>query len=1135
VIDVRIVTRAGVLVDVLPSRLRPMFQVEYNETGKGQMLVRADDPILARSPALLDYGNVVRMADGPFTYAWTIEKKNRVLLDQGERSSWTWDVSGRGAVVLMQDAIVYPEYGLRREAGPERLFTFAAANGEWYDETVWPVATGVRQDSSTLFAGQPENWPDPAAQWLWATDPQGYVTPKTAVWIRKVVPSTTRTRYTVSSTAAGTYDLWLDGQPINSGGGISSWQDTTLVLEAGDHVFAARVVASDYADEGPNGAGFMLSVKETDTPTPTFLTRTDGSWRRHVEGSEPTSGWNAGQIVTEVLADAVARGVPGAMAITKTWTSEADSAGRTWPSKVDRSFEVGTDLLDVLQQLSETSFDWRFDADLNLFLYASGDVPVTVSWSGLGVMHTAWDLLYRVQADLPFNADWTWDGAPFYVYDWHDYFLAQYVGDPLDRTTVETFLTHWIDTHSFEAGDVISRPGIGDDHTTGADPLVLRPLRDLTEATFTGDGSGIRTTILVHNDLALTETTDADATGSNGRREGYLQVGHSYTDRTTDAVVAFALRERKQAAETITVGIDPTPGRWPLRDWREADWLMAPNDVGVLTRYRVRAVTVGEDDDGTVQYVPELATIITDQSARFGRWLKSVANGTLGGSVASASRMTTHGTGSSVEAIGGATRPEKILFEQDAFIGDGVKQAFTLAWKPTEKAEHALLNGIRQRRATQYGVLGTAIYFTDPPSAGSLVDVPYAYYASEQTVPVTNLIKDGVGDDQNSRNRLRASPNGAWWVLMEGSASTGDITLWRSPDLVNWQDLGSPSPLSGHDEFGNLLAPGSNGVAGITGAAIGNEGTVYAMVAEGAYYMDWQTFRWSEVDLAWSLWGPGFGPRDDVFPLHFFFGIDVTSTGAIRLWADDDHRLFTRLNAGAWTQVGQGTWGSVPGSTAGGDWFINSPYGETVLNSEVYVSDGLLLLDMQTQMIHLGSSGTPSRRGAGLPEGFGAYHETFWTLFMGLRHQSSTEVFVVGADENGNLSLYRSTDSGTNFVVVPGIEAVTRPAVGPGGTGAYTIGADDRLHVYGMTFDTDGNGLLKESSRPLDGSGSWSTVRTLATHPGSVWPDASGWGANQAMIFPIHLGRSPVVYDTAVDIAAGWGNGGATDLWRVTV
>jgi hypothetical protein len=120
------------------------------------------------------------------------------------------------------------------------------------------------------------------------------------------------------------------------------------------------------------------------------------------------------------------------------------------------------------------------------------------------------------------------------------------------------------------------------------------------------------------------------------RREGYLTVAASSRDeavRIADALLA----NRATPDVAVTATLEPTGvGDVPYADFAVGDYIDAPNDAGDVASQRVVAFTVSEDETGNSIFVPELSSLRQVQEQIAQRWLKRMANGTLGGTSESA-------------------------------------------------------------------------------------------------------------------------------------------------------------------------------------------------------------------------------------------------------------------------------------------------------------------------------------------------------------------------------------------------------------------------------------------------------------------------------------------------------------------
>lgn len=120
---------------------------------------------------------------------------------------------------------------------------------------------------------------------------------------------------------------------------------------------------------------------------------------------------------------------------------------------------------------------------------------------------------------------------------------------------------------------------------------------------------------------------DLDAIIDEGRREGFL----SLSGKRTGAVVTVARRllglERERFLN-VTVGLEPAaPADEPLTAWGVGDWIWAPDERGLASRVRVKSVTYAEDDDGNVQFAPELSDPREAAAAEMRRVLERMVSG----------------------------------------------------------------------------------------------------------------------------------------------------------------------------------------------------------------------------------------------------------------------------------------------------------------------------------------------------------------------------------------------------------------------------------------------------------------------------------------------------------------------------
>lgn len=346
------------------------WQDEHNTPGMGSVRLPLDT-VLAK-PVLKNYFNVVQIRlDGQPVKAWIV---TRIEVEPGDAPDRWVTFSGPGVLALVQNAVVYPEYTLRRHSADSRSFDFGSKDGSWRVTSEWHAPLGIRQGSATsIRAGYPLRWPDPAAQWLWRTSPNAANTSGTN-WFRGQFTLAADTR--ISIYAAGDDRLWLqlDGEEVINRG-VRGWRTPavyTADLAAGTHLIAAAVQNVQTIDPLRSGA-FLCSVARVDRNNKilAWIKRsTPASFM--VKGYGRPPGFFGPSIWKTLVTEAQARGVAGLAPVTFGFSDTIDSDGVAWTERNDRRFDIGSrDLLDVTAQLTETDFDLDMDGDLQLQAWKS--------------------------------------------------------------------------------------------------------------------------------------------------------------------------------------------------------------------------------------------------------------------------------------------------------------------------------------------------------------------------------------------------------------------------------------------------------------------------------------------------------------------------------------------------------------------------------------------------------------------------------------------------------------------------------------------------------------------------------------------------------------------------------------------
>lgn len=172
-------TKLGTLSQVLAAE----FSDEFNASGYGQVEVPMSS---SADVALLTKDAVVRVLyQGSVRFAWFVEIIERDLANSNGQQ--VLQAAGRGLLAWLDDAVVFPQGGVGDFNSDERPWNFASASGDWKNDYTWTTPeVVVWRNDTTARAGLPVRWRnlDPAAAWMWATDPDSGVERGTVNWFR---------------------------------------------------------------------------------------------------------------------------------------------------------------------------------------------------------------------------------------------------------------------------------------------------------------------------------------------------------------------------------------------------------------------------------------------------------------------------------------------------------------------------------------------------------------------------------------------------------------------------------------------------------------------------------------------------------------------------------------------------------------------------------------------------------------------------------------------------------------------------------------------------------------------------------------------------------------------------------------
>ena len=258
----------------------------------------------------------------------------------------------------------------------------------------WHRPLGIKQKTKrpmNLKQWYPQDWPDPEAMWIWGSDPSITVPDDQLCWFRAKIWIDQTGTYRWFSTADDGYVVWIDGIEVASlsydSTSPEAWKrmdEVDVDLNRGWHVFAMRGqnrTGGMTARGNPAAViGTLMTLDENlkpDEPAggrPSGIPLIDNSRkaRTYNSGDSADEGWfanwappawRAGDVLYTLVNEAKARGITRLENVTMDFTPELDSNGEEWTTRVSRTWDVGTSLLQVAFDLCELGVDIWMTAD----------------------------------------------------------------------------------------------------------------------------------------------------------------------------------------------------------------------------------------------------------------------------------------------------------------------------------------------------------------------------------------------------------------------------------------------------------------------------------------------------------------------------------------------------------------------------------------------------------------------------------------------------------------------------------------------------------------------------------------------------------------------------------------------------
>ncbi len=584
-LELRVFTPDGqTLLGWLRQPIRSAFSDEFNGCGSGEVQV----PLGSADADLLQRDAVVRVYyRGKCVFAWFVEVLDRALVDSSDKR--TLRASGRGVMAWLEDGVIYPQGGFLAYANPDRQFNFAADDGTWMKSAGYKPAVAVRwRDDVGIRKGQPKKWPDPAASWIWTTDPTKPVEAGATGWFRSTFTLSKAERVRFNVTADNRYEVFLDGAPL-------------MVAPASS---AERITWNAYAKRT-----MKVPAVQNEKPLRVYAAKADAA-----KGSIPIPGATVGMEIRVSEVDKKDSGLrPGTYWIVKAGedgcqiSERKGGAAISWAKDTDcdvlvvsdnsAGFILSASILDDDNRpgtvIERTSGQWLAAAEEPRWY------PAIILWTLIreaqnrGV--TRLDAVGRSYTDLTDSSGQAWETE-------NDAVIP--VGTDLLNVadfTVDLGIDYWMDPESL-------RLGAWERRGRDLSGTVRLNIGQELLAYQTSEERALKTTALVRTKDGWTESRNNVATF--GRRETLIQIDRTRSEKTGAALARRMLqRLGKRRIVAQKVDVRATAQADPYFSFTVGDTIGLPTPTGGgMGRARVLSLSMQTDGEQAT-YAVELEVL----------------------------------------------------------------------------------------------------------------------------------------------------------------------------------------------------------------------------------------------------------------------------------------------------------------------------------------------------------------------------------------------------------------------------------------------------------------------------------------------------------------------------------------------
>jgi len=253
--------------------------------------------------------------------------------------------------------------------------------------------------------------------------------------------------------------------------------------------------------------------------------------------------------------------------------------------------------------------------------WSAGEVLLTLMEEGgdRGVESMDW-LTPTFTATLDSNGE-AWDSVFDWTFDIGESLLS--VVGKLEELACDI----WIDPDTLEL-NMVNKGTRATDRSEGPNSIIFRKGKNLRQATSEGVGK-IKNSLTVRTEDGWLEVDNQDIPSISiyGTLEGKLDTNASEAISKSLALVIFEQRATAEEGASYEIVVSKyIPGV----DFFVEDWVMAPNDLNVLTKRKVVSISLEESDGGKPLYNLEFDTIFRDTETRIARFLNRTSGGSIG-------------------------------------------------------------------------------------------------------------------------------------------------------------------------------------------------------------------------------------------------------------------------------------------------------------------------------------------------------------------------------------------------------------------------------------------------------------------------------------------------------------------------